>query len=121
MKIALCSTGPELESKVDERFGRAAFFVFYNSETKELTAIENSARTASGGAGALAVQQIVDNDAVIVIAPELGPQALDALKQFRIPAYKQGSVKTVQEAITAWENETLTVIKDPGIQGLHKA
>jgi predicted Fe-Mo cluster-binding NifX family protein len=121
MILALCSTGKELQSRVDERFGRTAFFLFYNTDTAESIVIENSAKEAKGGAGALAVQQLVDNQAELLIAPEVGPQALEALNKFKIPAYKQGVVTTVQDAIKAWENKTLDSIKDPGNKGLHKA
>jgi predicted Fe-Mo cluster-binding NifX family protein len=121
MIIALCSTGEDLDSKVDERFGRATYFLIYNTENSEFTCIENSAKNAKGGAGALAVQQIVDHKAELVIAPEVGPQALDALKKFNIPAYKQGGVTTVQDAIAAWNNKELKIIEAPGNKGLHKA
>jgi len=121
MIIALCSTGKDLLSKVDKRFGRAAYFVFYNTDTTEMSVIENSAKEAQGGAGALAVQQLVNNNTEIVIAPEVGPQALEALNKFKIPAYKQGDVQTVQNAIDAWENKTLEIIEDPGHKGLHRA
>ena len=121
MIITLCSTGKDLQSKVDERFGRATYFVFYNTATEEKIVIENSAKDAKGGAGALAVQQLVDNNSELLIAPEVGPQALQALNKFKIPAYKQGDVTTIQDAITAWENNKLEMIKNPGNKGLHKA
>lgn len=121
MIIALCSTGKDLDSKVDERFGRTTYFGIYNTENSEYTCFENSAKTAKGGAGALAVQQIVDNKAELVIVPELGPQALDALKKFKIPAYKQGKSTTVRETVSAWKNNELEIIEAPGNKGLHKA
>ena len=32
MKIAITSTGNSLESNIDQRFGRCAYFVIYNTE-----------------------------------------------------------------------------------------
>lgn len=121
MIIALCSTGNTIDSPVDDRFGRASNFVFYNTTDSQITSIKNEAKTAKGGAGALAVQQLVNNKAELLIAPEVGPQALEALKKFNIPAYKQAMSKTVKEAIEAWQNDSLELIKDPGNKGLHKA
>lgn len=121
MIIALCSKGEGLESKVDERFGRATNFIFYNTDNSSFSSINNTAKDAKGGAGALAVQQLVDNKAEIIIAPEVGPQALDALKKFKINAYKQGNVATIQDAIQAWEKKELSIIDEPGNKGLHKA
>ncbi|MDA3812202.1 MAG: hypothetical protein PF518_17935 [Spirochaetaceae bacterium] len=120
MIIALCSSGKELTSNVDDRFGRASFFHFFNTENSELTVIENNAKDAKGGAGALAVQQLVDHKAEVLIAPELGPQAMEALNKFTIPAFKQGNVKTVNDAITAKKNNELPLIKKAENQGLHK-
>lgn len=121
MIIALCSTGDSMQSPLDERFGRASFFLFYNTETSEMVSVINEAKTAQGGAGALAVQQLVNNKAELLIAPEVGPQALDALKKFNIPAYRQGGNKTPALAVEAWKNGSLEMIKDPGNKGLHKA
>jgi predicted Fe-Mo cluster-binding NifX family protein len=121
MIIALCSKGDNLESQVDERFGRAANFIFYNSETSVFSSIINTAKDAKGGAGALAVQQLVDNNAEILIAPEVGPQAMEALKKFKITPFKQGDVSTIQDAVTAWKNKKLQMIEVAGNKGLHKA
>ncbi len=121
MKLALCSTGEKLNSTLDERFGRANYFIFYNTESLEMDVIKNSAKEASGGAGGLAVQLLVDNKTEILIAPEIGPQALGALRKFGIPAFKHGSSKTVEDAITAWGNGALKKADKPGNKGLHKA
>ena len=121
MKLALCSTGQEFTSTLDERFGRTNYFIFYNTESSEMDVVENSAREAAGGAGGLAVQQLVDNGVEILIAPEVGPQALDALNRFNIPAFKQGNFKTAERAIAAWGNGELIEIEKPGNKGLHKA
>ncbi len=53
MKLALCSTGVELSSTLDERFGRANYFILYNTESSEMDVIKNSAKEAAGGAGGL--------------------------------------------------------------------
>ena len=121
MKLALCITGEELTSPLDDRFGRANYFLFFDTESSEKKVIKNSAREAAGGAGGLAVQQLVDNGAEVLIAPEVGPQALGALNKFKIPAYKQGGAKTVEDAIAAWKNGELEKVEKPGNKGLHKA
>jgi len=36
MKIAITSTGNSLESNIDQRFGRCAYFVIYNTENKAI-------------------------------------------------------------------------------------
>jgi len=40
MKIAITATGPDLDSIVDPRFGRCAYFLIIDPETMEYESIE---------------------------------------------------------------------------------
>lgn len=120
MNIAFCSTGCDLQSPLDNRFGRASFFLVYNQDSGEVTCIENTARSAAGGAGTMAVQQLVDNKAELVIAPEVGPQAMDALKKFNMKVFNQKGAKTAEEALVLYKENKLSIIEEPGAKGLHK-
>ena len=46
MKLCITSTGETLESRVDERFGRAPYFLIVDRETKEFHAVKNTAQQA---------------------------------------------------------------------------
>ena len=39
MKIAISSTGKELDSNLDPRFGRAAYFISVDAETMDFEAV----------------------------------------------------------------------------------
>ena len=39
MKIAITSTGPKLEDKVDPRFGRCRYFILFDTDTNKFEAI----------------------------------------------------------------------------------
>ena len=121
MIVSLCAKGSDLSSEVDPRFGRCDYFLFYNTEDGSCTAVSNSAKDAAGGAGVLACQIVGDNGAGVVIAPELGPQAMDALIQMGIPAYAQGDSKTANDALNAWKNNGLKEIKKAENTGLRRA
>ncbi|NTW26680.1 MAG: diguanylate cyclase, partial [Lentimicrobium sp.] len=41
MKIAITSTGNSMESTIDQRFGRCAYFVIYDSTTRSIDFIPN--------------------------------------------------------------------------------
>ncbi len=56
MKVLISASAPKLESSLDPRFGRAAYFLVVDSDTLEWTALENPAVHASGGAGIQAAQ-----------------------------------------------------------------
>jgi predicted Fe-Mo cluster-binding NifX family protein len=120
MIISLCAKGPELTSEVDPRFGRCEYFLFYNSDDGSCTALANSARNAAGGAGVMACQIVGDNGTGVVIAPELGPQAMGALSRMGIPVFAQGEYRTAEEALEAWKNHRLEEMKKVESTGLRR-
>ena len=63
MKIAVTSTGNTLDSQVDPRFGRAAYFLVVDTETMEFECISNDAVSAAGGAGISAAKTVADSGA----------------------------------------------------------
>ena len=115
MKIAITSTGKDLDSQVDPRFGRCAYFIIVDvedSEIKSTKAIENSAVQQRGGAG-IASAQLVGNEKVeAVITGNVGPNAFATLDQLGIKVYQaEGTVKEVVEDFI--KNE-LKELKEPG-------
>ena len=83
MKIAITSTGNSPDSKLDQRFGRCAFFVFYDTETHSTEFIPNPAREAEEGAGPAAVQLVASKEARKIVSGEFGVKIkplLDSLK-----------------------------------------
>ncbi|MCK9320832.1 MAG: NifB/NifX family molybdenum-iron cluster-binding protein [Bacteroidales bacterium] len=72
MKVAITSTGDNLESKIDPRFGRCAFFVIYDTETKSTEFLLNPNKNASNGAGPASVQMVADKGAKKIVSGEFG-------------------------------------------------
>ena len=58
MKIGISSTGKELNSQVDPRFGRCQYFLIIDTENMEFEHISNESSMASGGAGIRAAETI---------------------------------------------------------------
>jgi predicted Fe-Mo cluster-binding NifX family protein len=87
MKIAITALGNKLEQPFSPRFGRADFFIIIDSETKDWEAHPNPGASASGGAGPLAVQFVVDQGAQAVISGRYGPNAFNALQAAGLKAY----------------------------------
>lgn len=96
MKIAVSSSGKTLESKVDERFGRAPFFLIIEDGLSEI--IENPNLSAEGGAGIQTAQMLADKGVEAVIAGSFGPKAYQTLDAAGIRMYS-GSGMTVSEAL----------------------
>ena len=79
MKIAISASGPGLDDEVDPRFGRCQYFIIADPDTMEFEAVENSAGTASGGAGISAAQMIAGKEIQAVLTGNCGPNAFQVL------------------------------------------
>ena len=75
MKIAVTSTGPSLDDKVDARFGRSPYFLIVDTETNEFEAMENPNIALGGGAGIQSAQLMAEHDVKVVLTGNCGPNA----------------------------------------------
>jgi predicted Fe-Mo cluster-binding NifX family protein len=99
MKIAITSTGNSLDNEIDPRFGRAAFFIIYDTETKQVRFLENSqSLNTPAGAGIQAAQKIIDAGAQALLTGHCGPNAFRALDAAGVTIYINVS-GLVQDAI----------------------
>jgi predicted Fe-Mo cluster-binding NifX family protein len=84
MKTAITSTGKTLDSKLDQRFGRCAYFVIYDTETTGLEFIPNHSKDAQEGAGPAAVQLVASRDVRKIISGEFGIKIKSLLDRLKI-------------------------------------
>ena len=59
MKVAVSSTGKDLNAQIDPRFGRCAYFIIVNTEDKSFDFYHNENSALSGGAGIQAASFVV--------------------------------------------------------------
>jgi len=109
MKIAVSAEGNTMESRIDQRFGRAASFIIVETKNLDYEAIDNSAAAASGGAGISAAQLVADKGVEAVITGNVGPNAMNVLKAADIEIYK-GSAATVKENVELFKKGMLEKI-----------
>lgn len=114
MKICITSQGDNLAAAVDPRFGRAQYFVFYDTDSDEFEAVENASLSAAGGAGIAAAKTVIDAGAKAVLTGNCGPKAMTALKAAGIAIYS-GLAGTVDEAIKAFGGGKLTETDKPSV------
>lgn len=118
MKIAVCSQSNTVQSSVDSRFGRAAFFAVYDEDTNEWEFMENSQNLqAAQGAGVQAAQTIVDADADVLIAANIGPKAIAALNAAGVAVFAANAAKTIQQAVADYRAGQLTQIQQANVEG----
>ncbi len=84
MKTAIASTGNTLDSKVNRRFGRCAFFVIYDDESGSTEFIPNQHKDDEEGAGPAAVQLVTSRDAGQIVSGEFGIKIKPLLDSQRI-------------------------------------
>jgi predicted Fe-Mo cluster-binding NifX family protein len=80
MKVAITSTGESLESRLDQRFGRCAFFVIYDTETGGVEILPNPNKDAVEGAGPASVRLVASKDVKKIISGVNIKPLLDNLK-----------------------------------------
>ncbi|MBU0465478.1 MAG: NifB/NifX family molybdenum-iron cluster-binding protein [Proteobacteria bacterium] len=80
MKIAVTSKGRDLDSKVDPRFGRAAYILIIDTATLEFEVIDNAKNANSfKGAGIQAAASISEKNAEVLLTGFCGPNAFKTL------------------------------------------
>ncbi|MFA9373064.1 MAG: NifB/NifX family molybdenum-iron cluster-binding protein [Poseidonibacter sp.] len=111
MKIAIPAENKSLSSNVYESFGRAPYFLFHNTITKESEFLDNSAVISQGAAGIRVAQVIADNGIKALITPRCGENAQKILKNAEVFVYKS-IPGTLQENIDEFLSDKLTLISE---------
>lgn len=117
MRIAISSEGADLTSRVDPRFGRAKYFIIYDTETKEMEVVGNEQNfQAAQGAGIQSAQNVARQNVQMVISGNLGPKAYMTLSAAGIKAALWAN-GTVSQAIALAESGELKPTDGANVQG----
>lgn len=124
MKIAVCAKSAGMDAMVDDRFGRAEYYVIFDAEARTSASLENTAKNEPAGAGGSAVRLLSKAEVEVVLVPELGPKAVDAVKAFDMKAYRytdRGSVRELIEAFQAGKLQLVETNTTKSHSGLRRA
>nr|MBN2277391.1 NifB/NifX family molybdenum-iron cluster-binding protein [candidate division Zixibacteria bacterium] len=117
MRIAVSSQGKELSSRVDPRFGRAAYFIIFDTSDSSVEAVENSQNVnAAQGAGIQAARNVAGRKVDLVVSGNFGPKAFATLNAAGIKA-AQWADGTVAQAIEMARNNELKVSTGANVEG----
>lgn len=117
MKIAVTTTGQDLDAQVDPRFGRAQGFIVFDTDTGDWQLIPNSVNlNAAQGAGIQTAQMISESGAKAVLTGHCGPKAYRVLNAAGVKIYA-GASGTVSEAVDAFKSGKLTASTGPDVEG----
>ena len=114
MKIAITSTGTDLNSNVDPRFGRPPYFLIVDTDTMQFEAIENPNVDAMGGAGIQSAQLVANKGVAAVLTGSCGPNAFQTLQAAGVKVIT-GVVGTVNEAIQRYKLGQLNPTAGPNV------
>ena len=114
MKICITSSGSDLSSSVDPRFGRCAYFIFLDTKSKEdFEAVPNAGSGAVRGAGVQASQTVADHKAEAVITGNMGPNSFSVLSASGIKVFQASPGMEVRKAAEELEKGALQEITRP--------
>lgn len=111
MKIAIPMNEQSMDTEVCPSFGRAPYFLFYDSVTQEAYYLDNEAVASQGGAGIRAAQVIADHGVKALIAPRCGENAADVLTKAEVFVY-HSIPGTARQNIEAHLNNQLPLINE---------
>lgn len=118
MKIAISSQGEKLDSPLDPRFGRAAQFILYDTETASYEVISNAqSLDAAQGAGIKAAETISRLGAQVLITGHCGPKAFETLKAADIRIVSGAEGCTVSEALEKFQSGQLKITGSSDVNG----
>jgi predicted Fe-Mo cluster-binding NifX family protein len=119
IKIAICANDTNPESNVSSRFARCEYYALYNHETLDFTFHKNIAKDEMSGAGGKAAKQVSELGAEVVLVPEVGPKAFDALEAFEVGIYRYKKDYSVRDAIYDFYDKKLNEVLASTKKGKH--
>ena len=113
-KIAVSSTGDNLESQVDPRFGRCAYFIFVDTDTMEYEAVQNPNVSAASGAGIQTAQLVANKEVECVLTGNVGPNAFQTLQAGGVNVIA-GATGMVKDAIQMYKDGKAQAAGGPNV------
>jgi len=120
MKIAVSSKGKYLDSLIDPRFGKCAYFLLVETDDMSFEVFDNQSTSLGGGAGIQSAQFISSKGAKALITGNCGPNAVKTLAAVGVEVFP-GNTGIVREALQKLKNGELTatnMAKSPEYSGL---
>lgn len=99
MKICITSEGNNLDANVDQRFGRCAYFIIYDTEKDTFEAMPNKNISGMGGVGIQNATMMTEKGVEVILTGNIGPNASRVLSEAGIKVITgiSGKVKDVIE------------------------
>jgi len=114
MKVAVSSTGKDLDSQIDPRFGRCSYFVIVDVDTMSYQVFDNENIALGGGAGIQSAQFVASKGAQAVITGNCGPNAVRTLSAAGVKVIV-GQRGSVRRAVDDYRDGNLKSTSEPNV------
>ncbi|MDO9535045.1 MAG: NifB/NifX family molybdenum-iron cluster-binding protein [Bacillota bacterium] len=114
MKIIISSSGKELKSLLDPRFGRCPFYAIYDTEDIKWNFLTNPGALEGSGAGIKASQFLIEQQADVLLTGDVGPNASRILNSAGIKVYSLSEVP-IEEALSLYQEGQYSPIVEPTV------
>jgi predicted Fe-Mo cluster-binding NifX family protein len=111
-KVCVSATGSSIDSQIDPRFGRCAYFIIADTDTMDYQYLPNTAYESPHGAGIQAAQVVANQNVQAVITGTVGPNAHRVLSAAGIEIIT-GVTGTVRDAVQRYGNGELREGQSP--------
>jgi predicted Fe-Mo cluster-binding NifX family protein len=117
VKVALTTSGNDLNAPLDGRFGRAPKFLIVDLEAGSFESVDNlQSVNAAQGAGLQAAETVVRAGAQAVVTGHCGPKAFRALRAAGVKIYNTDA-ETVAGALERFKAGRLTEAESADVEG----
>ena len=116
MKIVFTTSGEDLKSPLDARFGRAAKFLVYDLDNETFEVVDNSKNlNAAQGAGIQSAETVARLGVKTLVTGHCGPKAFRVLSAAGIMIFNTGA-PTVAEALEDYRAGKLVQANAPDVE-----
>ena len=115
MKIAITSQGDNLDSLVDQRFGRCPYLILVETDAMHVEAVANPYADESGGVGSRLAALVAGRGVQVLLTGTVGPNARQALDAAGIQAILdcKGAVRDAIDGFQAGRLQSQPVAASP--------
>lgn len=120
MKVAISSTGNDINAQIDPRFGRCSHLAIVDTTTMELQVFDNGNINLDSGAGIKTAGFAASKGIEAVLTGNCGPKAMQVFNEAGIKVFT-GQTGTVKEAVERFKNGLITPTSEANVpekQGL---
>ena len=117
MNIAVSSVSDSLDGEVDQRFGRARYFVIINDESNTVRVVDNDINLQlPSGAGIQTASRLVKEGIKVVLTGHCGPKAYQVLCAADVDVYL-GVEGRISDAVERYRQNRLVKADSYDVEG----